>query len=369
MKFSKINKYLAKGFLTKFIEILLAFSLLIFFINLIDTLDKVRGSDVPFSAIALMSALQIPDFLGDIVSSLILISALATFFLLSTKSEITIIRNSGFSLWQMLKPIAISAFVLGIFWTIVLDPLSIIMIKKFNSLEGKYVKNESREYVAPQTGIWIKQVNTNNPDEEIIIQAKKVYSQNMELNDVNLWFFDKNGEFYKKIDAPKIILREKKWLVFDAIINDEQNLNKKIDKLQIPTSLEADFIMHKIVNNFQNVKFFSIYELPNLIMDLRASGFDSIKFIVYFNKLISQPFLFVAMILIACYFGINHIRNNNTVLMGFLGIVFGLILYITSSIINSLGSSGLISVFASTWLIVIICLAIGILLIYRKENI
>jgi len=62
------------------------------------------------------------------------------------------------------------------------------------------------------------------------------------------------------------------------------------------------------------------------------------------------------------------VRNRNTIVLIFLGIVVGLIFYITSSIINSLGSSGLIPIFASTWVIAIICLAIGTLLIYNKET-
>ena len=41
---------------------------------------------------------------------------------------------------------------------------------------------------------------------------------------------------------------------------------------------------------------------------------------------------------------------------------------ITSSVLNSFGSSGIISVFASTWTVTLICLATGILLIYRKER-
>jgi lipopolysaccharide export LptBFGC system permease protein LptF len=74
------------------------------------------------------------------------------------------------------------------------------------------------------------------------------------------------------------------------------------------------------------------------------------------------------MTLISCFFGLNHIRSQNSLGMIFLGIVTGLTLYITSSIITALGSSGLISVFASTWVIVAICLAIGTLLIYQKEH-
>ena len=363
-----INIYIAKSFLIRFTQITLGFSLLIFFINLIDILERVRDYNAPFYNVAFMALLQIPDFLNDIISSLVLISAIITFFLLSSKSEITVIRMSGFSLWQILRPLACAAMLLGIFWVTIFGSLSIQMTKKFNILEGKYTRNETREVVAPENGIWLKQTNEENHEEEIIIQAKKVYRASLEFEGVTVWFFNKDDQFYKKIDAEEMLLQENSWLLKKATLNDDNTINKNLKTIEIPTSLKADFVMQKVVNNFQNVKLFSIFELPSLITDLQSAGFNSTKFKVYFHSLLSKPLLFLAMIFIACYFGLNHVRNQNTVLMIFLGIVVGLIFYITSSIINSLGSSGLIPIFASTWVIAIICLAIGTLLIYNKES-
>lgn len=368
MKFKLLNIYIAKNFLIRFLQISGGFSLLIFFIDFLDALDKIKETNGPLYAAMAMAFLHIPDFINDVIPSLVLISAIVTFFLLSSKSEITIIRMSGFSVWQILQPIAISAFLLGIFWITIFGPISIAMSKKFNALEGKYVKNEMREVVAPQNGIWLKQDNIDNPEEELIIQAKKVYRDSLELDGVTVWFFNKDGQFYKKIDAEQMLMKENHWLLNKVIINDNNTLNKTADSIIIPTNLKADFVMQKIVNNFQNVKLFSLFELPKLIEDLRSAGFNSIKFKVYFHSLISKPFLFLAMTLIACYFGLNHIRNQNTILMIFFGIALGLALYIISGIITALGSSGLIPTFASTWVITIICLAVGTLLIYQKEN-
>lgn len=368
MKLKLLNSYIVKNFLIRFLQISGGFSMLIFFINFLDALDKIKESGGPLYAAIAMAFLQVPDFINDIVPSLVLISAIATFFLLSSRSEITIIRMSGFSVWQLLRPVAISAFLLGIFWITIFGPVSILMNKKFNTLEGKYVKNEMREVVAPQNGIWLKQDNVEKPGEELIIQAKKVYKENLELDEVAVWFFSKDGEFYKKIDAKSMLMQENSWLLEDVIINDAKTMNKSIASITIPTNLKADFVMQKIVNNFQNVKLFSLFELPKLIDELSSAGFDSIKFKVYFHSLISKPFLFLAMTLIACYFGLNHVRNQNAILMIFFGIIIGLALYIISSIITALGSSGLIPIFASTWVITVICLAVGTLLIYQKEN-
>jgi lipopolysaccharide export system permease protein len=363
-----INTYLAKNFLIRFLQVSCGFSLLIFFINFLNSMDKISDANSPFYVGILLSFLQIPDSLNDVVSSLVLIATIITFFTLSSRSEITIIRISGFSLWQIVRPIAVCATLLGIFWITIFDTLSIKMAQKFHHLESKYVKKELREMVAPEGGIWLKQLNLENPKEELVILAQKIYQADLEFSGVTIWFFNKHGEFYKKIDAKTAFLKKGFWQAEDIIVNDNTHLNNKLDKLTIPSDLDADFVTQKVVNNFQNVKIFSLFQLPKLIHDLSSSGFSPTKFRIYFHSLLARPILFAAMSLIACYFSLNHIRNQNTVFLILCGIVLGLVLYITSSIINALGSSGLIPVFASTWLISIICFAIGTLLIYQKER-
>ncbi len=369
MKVKLLNIYIAKNFLMRFLQTSLGFSLLIFFINLLDAFDKIKETHAPFYIAAAMAFLQIPDFLNDVIPSLVLISALLTFFLLSSKSEITVIRMSGFSLWQILLPVATSSLILGIFWITIFGPIAVQMSHGFHVIEGKYVKSDMREAVTPQNGVWLKQANLERRGEEIIIQAQSVYKDDLELSNVTLWFFDQEGQFYKKIDAKKMLMGSGNWLLSAAIVNDSKMLNKAVDSMLVPTNLQTDFIMQKIVNNFQNVKLFTVFQLPQLIADLHSAGFNSTKFSVYFHSLISKPLLFLAMTFIACYFGLNHIRNNNALLMIFLGITSGLALYIISSIINVLGSSGLVPVFAATWVVAIVCLAIGVLLIYQKEHV
>ncbi len=363
----KINIYIAKNFLTRFLQITLSFSLLIFFVNFLETIDKVDEAKSSLAITAAMAFLQIPDFLNDIAPTLVLFSATVTFFLLSIKSEITVIRSSGFSLWSVVQPVAASAFLLGIFWITIFSPLSIYMIRQFNVLEGKYVRNEAREVVESKYGIWLKQINVENPREDILIQAKKVYQENMEFHDASIWFFDKEGKYYQKIDTVKMVYQDNKWILSNAFINNAQSINKHVTDYVIPTYLSRDFIIDKVVSNFQNVKLFSIFNLPELISSLKMAGFQSAKFEVYYHSLLTKPLLFLSMALIACYFGINQARNQTGFINIFLGIVFGLALYVTLSFIAALGSAKIIPVFTSTWVITFICLAIGVLLIYRKE--
>lgn len=366
--FSKINIYLAKDFLLNFIQILAIFSLLIFFINLMDSLDKARSSGASSIIAVEMAFLQISSFISDIVSSLVLIAAIITFIKLSMRSEITIIRISGYSLWRIIRPISFTAFLLGLFWIFVFGPLSIKMAQAFDDLEREHINKLMREVIILKNGIWLKQNNIDKVGEEIVLQARTVYDDTeIELKNVKFLFYDNDGVYYERIDAKSAYLKDGFWELKDIILNDQDNINSKVDSLQIKTDVKYDFVKQKIINNFQNVKLFSIFTLPFIIKSLEDSGFSSAKFTVYFYSLISKPLLFVAMTFIACFFGLNHIRSQKSSVMIFLGIITGLVVYIASEILQNLGASGIISNFAATWLVIIICLASGVLMIYKKE--
>lgn len=366
---SVINFYLIKSFLKKFFYVCLSISLLILIINLFDVSNKVKGvENITIAQILLMSALQIPPFIADIIIFIINLAAMLTLFELSSKSEIIIMRSAGMSLWKILSPMAISAFMIGLIFIFIFLPFTIFCSKSYKTMELQIIKKEQKDSFAPKNGIWLKQENINNPGQDIKIRAKKVYRKDLVLEDVTLWFFDEKNQFYKKIDAKNMFLYKGNWLIQSAILNDENNINKKIKSLEIATNLDPDFIVKKIINNFEDVKLFPILDLPKLIQNLESSGFSSRKFKVYFHSLMNYPLLFTAISLIASYFAINSIRSRNNMIYIVIGTIFGLITYISLNIVNALGASGVIPSFMATWMITLLFLAIAVLLVFRKEN-
>ncbi len=363
----KIDLYIGRVFFKNFLKITFAIALIVFCINSFDAYRQIQGYDTSFIKAFEIALVQVPDFINDIAALLVLMAAIITIYGLSSKSEITIIRSTGFSLWNIIRPIAFLSFLLGVIWITIFTSLSTYSAAKFNRLEQKYINHENRQIVEPASGIWLKQDDIDNKNQEIIITAKKLYKQNLEFRDVTLWFINSNAEFYKRIDADEIFLNQNNWLIKSALINDENNLNQKIENIIIPTNLVKNLVIEKIINNFESEKLFSLYQLPSLIKDLKSAGLTTSKFEVYYHNLLSKPLLFMAMSLIACYFGLSSVRSKNSILMIFLGAIFGLLIYITSNLINTLSISGLIPIFAATWLIAIFCLAIGTLLIYKKE--
>lgn len=364
--FTQINIYIAKKFLINFLLVLISIFLLIAMINIFEVLNKTSGKDIGFLDIVLLDILQVPTFIEDIAIFLIMISSMITLFSMSIRSEITVMRASGLSFWQILLPIAASSFLLGLFFVLIFNPITIASSKKLIRMEQKLIAEEG-SVLSPLNGIWLKQDNLSKDNEDIIIRAGKIYRNDLRMAEVNIWFFDKDRRFYKRIDAKTMAFNENVWHLSDLIINDEKHLNHKIIELDIPTNLKAEFITKKILNNFENVRLFSVYDLPFLIKDLKDSGFSPRKFVVHFNSLLSKPFLFVAMSLMAAYFAINNSRSKYNIMFFVSGIAVGLLFYITLIIVNAIGSSGAIPTFLTTWMMVVIMFAISMLLIFRKE--
>ena len=245
---NKINCYLIKSFLKNFLIVALGFSAMFFLINILDIFERIKDSEIDLILVFVLAILKIPQSLTSIISSVVLISAILTFYQLSIRSEITIIRNCGYSIWKILTPVASCAVVLGIFWITIFNLIEIWSSKKFYQIENEYIEIEMRESTIPSSGIWFRQKNFLQEKEEIIIVTRKIYKNSVELADVSLWFFNSGNIFYKKIDAKKMYLKNNKWILQKAIINDDNLINHQIENIEINTDFEENFIRKKIIN-------------------------------------------------------------------------------------------------------------------------
>ena len=363
-----IKKYLVKKFLWNFFKVFLAFTLLFFIINLLENINRNDNKHLDFSLILLFSILPILEQVSTLVSSLVLIACITAFYSLAKNSEITIIGNSGYSLWQMCWSILLTSFILGIFWIAVVQ----YTIEKANhftlALEKQYNQVLSQNFSYGSNILWLKQNYLEKTSHTFIIGLGRYNKANNVFADVDLWFFDEQQNFYQKINCKYATMQRNLLYLNICIINNSTDFNLKIEQLKIATNLNHDLLQQQIIANFAKLQSFSIWTLPKTIENINTVGLDAQKFVVHFHGILALPFNFLAMVLISAYFGINHIRNRQVILKIFAGILFGLFVYIIDNIAKSLGSANLISVFSATWLINLIFISLGILLLYRKEK-
>ena len=110
-----LNFYIVKVFLKKLFYTIGALSLLVFIINIFEALDAVKNvKQITVVQVLEMALLMVPDFLSNIAVFIIMLVTMLTLFGLSSKSEITVMRSFGMSLWHILLPIILTSFLMGL---------------------------------------------------------------------------------------------------------------------------------------------------------------------------------------------------------------------------------------------------------------
>jgi len=363
----KINQYLIKLFLKNFLKIILGFAIIFFIINLMESFERLKEAKVGINIILILSILKIPQHLTSIILSITLLASIFTYYQISVRSEGVVIRNCGFAVWRMSLPIHLTAIILGIFWISIFNLFEIWTIKKSNKIEEKYIKIDFQESINLNNGIWIRQKNLQTNHEDILIMAKRVFKNSANFADIRIWFYNKNNEFYQRIDAKKMFLNKNKWVIYDGIINNNNEINNNFEIFELETDLQEDFIKKKIANNMNLVELHSIFELPEIIKNMEQSGLNAKKYRMYLHNQINQILLFGIMTLFAVFFGVVNNRSLTANLKLFAGIIFGFAIFLSSSIFFKLGSSGLISLFEATWMITLIYYCLAIILVFQKR--
>ncbi len=168
-----INLYLVKLFLRNLALIFISIATLSFIINLFDILNLSNSqNDITFRQIIILTSLKIPEFMADIAVFLIMLCSMITLNSLNARSEITIMRSIGLSMWKILTPIIITNFILGIIFITSFLPLTILANKKYNEIEDNITGNDNHNIFKPNNGIWLRQENLTNKNEEIKIRAE-----------------------------------------------------------------------------------------------------------------------------------------------------------------------------------------------------
>jgi lipopolysaccharide export system permease protein len=374
MKFVLIlSKYISKQFFASFILVVGIFSVLISMIDAVEMLRKATTREIPFIILVDMVLLKLPILIQTIMPFIILVSAVLAYTALARRSELVVIRSAGVSVWEFLVPSIISAFAIGIFIMLVINPLSAAMLNKYEHLNAKYFENRQNLLDISDTGLWIKQeyqvlpATKDNKDikNEMIIHAIDVKgSQNITLQDVEIIAFDENDVFTFRVDSPSARLKDNRLILSDASITNKDNKIVNVGSFYLDTNLKQNDIQ----NSFADPQAISFFELPAFINKLEKSGFSAIPHIMQWHKIMAAPFFFAAMVMVGAIFSLKAPRQGMIGHSITYSVIFGFIIYFLSNLVSSIGLSGSMPVMISAWIPILITMLAGVGFLLHLED-
>ena len=224
-------------------------------------------------------------------------------------------------------------------------------------LDAKNRFSNSNQYLAVvnNDGLWIKEEIENKL---YIIHAKKLNKNKLRYLTINetTKYFESNNT----IIAESADIISKNWKLENVSILNSNGNTKKLKSYVHNSSFNGEIIS----NLFSNLNALNIYELHKLSNSYLKIGYSNTDIKIHLNKVYSMPIFYILMTILG-FIIINKLKNIKS---KFFVIIFGVfvsvVVYYLNYFSSLLGTSGVLPIYLSVWvplLILFLICNIGLL--------
>jgi lipopolysaccharide export system permease protein len=211
------------------------------------------------------------------------------------------------------------------------------------------------------TGFWVSQTTSEG---NAIINAARSEQQGKRLTGLTVFLFDQSYQFKERIDAGEATLENGYWL-FKSVRRyslDAPAVNQ--DSFRLATNLTPV----QVQNSFSTPETVSFWQLPTYIRSSENSGVASAGYRLQYQKLVAQPFLLIAMVMLAAAVSLRFFRFGGVQKMVLSGVGAGFLLYVLSKVTEDLSKAELMHPIAAAWLPVCVGGLTGFLALLYQED-
>ncbi len=357
--FKIFEKYILKKFFIIFFNVSLVFLSLAIVLNIFEEISFFKNIDSNPLLPYFLTLLNAPITLFEIFPFIFLISAQFFFYYLYKNDEILLLKNSGLSNLKIIKILFLSTLFMGLIIIILYYNLSSKLKFVYTDIKNNYTNDNKYLAVVNDSGLWLK----DETKESILIIKSKNINNNFLLQ-VFINEFDFDFKLKKTIQADKVNIDNKDWILENPIITKNNVTIKNIDELKFKTNFDDE----KIRNLFSNFSTLHIVELFDLKKDYENLGYSSDEIQIHILKLFLSPYLFALMTVFSSIIMINLKKNKSIFFNIILGILTSVIIYYFNFVFLSLGNTGKIPPNVSVFLPVLFLTIISIMGLVRANE-
>jgi lipopolysaccharide export system permease protein len=357
-----LGRYFAGRFVVAALGVFASIFLLLVLVDYIEMVRKTSGLvEVSAIAVAETSLFRVPQLLEKMMPFCVLIGAMTCYLALSRRLELVVARAAGVSAWQFIAPALVSAIVLGSLATIAYNPMSANLRELSKRMEAELFGSAPGGGVQDASGFWINQVNSEG---QAIINAARSEQQGVRLTGLTVFRFDNDYQFKERIEAQQAALEDGRWL-FKSVRRYTLD-GPPVD--QETFTLTTSLTPAQVRNSFSTPETVSFWQLPGYIRSSESSGFATAGYRLQYHKLLAQPFLLAAMVMLAAAVSLRFFRFGGIQKMVLSGVGAGFLLYVLSKVTEDLSKAELMHPIASAWLPVCVGGLTGFLALLYQED-
>jgi len=357
-----LNWYVGRWFLTTILATFVLCSALIFMIDFVELLRQAgKYGSVPAWLLAWMALLRLPAYTEFLLPFAIMTGSIAALLQLSRKSELTVMRAGGMSVWQFLRPGFVVAVTLGVLATTLYNPLAATAREEAERIFAEAFGRDVNLLRSKSGESWLRQ---NGVDGQSVINAVSAANRGLTLTGVTVFVYDDKGLFVERVDAARADLKDGYWELRDAWVAGIGREPQKYDFYMVSTYLTPERVQDALGTAIS----VSFWDLPGLIEVAEKAKLSATSLRIQYDLLLSRPLLCFAMVLLAATVSLRSFRSGGIQTMVVTGMVGGLGFFLLAEVSRQIGAAGLVPTWAAVWLPVVLVILVSLTVLLHQED-
>lgn len=335
---------------------------LFFVIDLsIQHLDNFSKYDPPFLLTMLFCSYKIPQIFYWTCPMAILLAIFLSLAIFSRNNEIVAMKAGGISVYTIITPLmAISGFL------VLISFLNQELIMPYTSQRAEYtetirIKRKKGKRLLKQDRFWYR-------SEDTICNIDLFEHESNTLKGITLYFFDRQFNLVKRIDAASGKWIVNRWQFYDLVIrrfHSDGSMDLEVaDEKIIPLKESPD----DFKTARREPEEMSYAELKAYIAKIERAGYKIPEYVPYLYAKISFPFICLIMPLLAIPFALRVGRGGGIAWGVGLSVIIGFAHFALFNFSLSLGRGELLPPLLSAWAANIIFATLGVYLLLHVRQ-
>ncbi len=365
--FAILSRYVNRQLIGNFFMVLLGVLGIILMFDTIEALRKISGRDDVTLWFAIQYAVtRMTRTVEMVLPFVLMVASMITFWRLSKNNEFVIIRSSGVSMFGFLRPLIIATFMLGMFNTMLLNPIFSKMYEWYEVLDYQLDSRNPNAVLFSSRGLWIREAVGD--DKILLIQAKSLRQEDdmLWMREVSITELNQSSQITKGYEAYFATLDGNTFNLKDVKVLEGSKPVEYLREYSYQTSID----MQRIKENFIEPDAISFWQLPSTISFYEKAGFSARRHWMRYLNLWISPFLLVGMLMLAAIFMLqNTQRGSGIMIRVIMSIVAGFLFYFSSQMVYAFGVNGYIPVWLAVSAPTLIILLIGSSLLIKADEV
>ena len=241
-----LTRYTLTRFMMIFVATLVTLTAIILLFDMVELLRQAaKRENIAFIDILTLALLKSPQMMHIIFPFVILISGMIFFLLFNRSSELIVMRAVGMSAWNVLGPLCILVFCLGLLDIFAFSPISSKTARRYERLEERIGMASSSPFKWTEDGFWWRENTVNGT---LVIRASQIHQDDgqISLGDVSILDLSEQDFCRRQIETQKAFLQGGSLVISEAfVINPIEEKTFTEYDLSFETTLSLERLLEK----------------------------------------------------------------------------------------------------------------------------